>query len=313
MESRTLVSAACPCAGRTNDRWLRALRDSMNGCVLLGRDWKHALSELIAGTRSRLTLSSPYVTGDGVAFVLDSLGNGKDSLSALTFLTDLSPTNICDGATDPNALASLMSSLHNVTLRHLPRLHAKVYISDTDCAIVTSANLTSGGLERNYEYGLKIADEAIVSSILQDVSRYSELGALVTEGDLRTYCDIAGRVRAVYQKERDSVARSVRSEFQRQFAAAQDQLVRLRLAEGAMHTVFAKTILYLLTRYGPLSTDQLHPKIKAIHPDLCDDTIDRVIDGKSFGKKWKHAVRTAQQQLKKRGLIKLEGEYWRLT
>jgi hypothetical protein len=80
-----------------------------------------------------------------------------------------------------------------------------------------------------------------------------------------------------------------------------------------MHTVFAKTILYLLTHYGPLSTDQLHPKIKAINPDLCDDTIDRVIDGKSFGKKWKHAVRSAQQQLKKRGLVKLEGEHWRLT
>jgi hypothetical protein len=285
----------------------------MNGYVLLGRDWKHALGELIAGTRSHLTLSSPYVTDEGVAFVLDSLGNYKDSLNTLTFLTDLSPTNICGGATDPNALASLMSALHNVTLRHLPRLHAKVYISDATCAIVTSANLTSGGLDRNYEYGLRIADTRIVSSIFQDVSWYSELGALVTKEDLGTYCDIAERVRAVYQKERDSVARSVRSEFQRQFAAAQDQLVRLRLAEGPMHTVFAKTIHYLLTRYGPLSTDQLHPKIRAIHPDLCDDTIDRIIDGKSFGKKWKHAVRSAQQQLKKKGLIALDNDRWTLT
>ena len=151
----------------------------MNACLLLGRDWKHALGELIARTRSHLTLSSPYVTRDGVAFVLDSLGSSKDSLSALTFVTDLSPTNICDGATDPNALASLMSSLRNVTLRHLPRLHAKVYISDATCAIVTSANLTAGGLERNYEYGLKIADTRIVSSIFNDVSRYSELGAFI--------------------------------------------------------------------------------------------------------------------------------------
>lgn len=89
--------------------------------------------------------------------------------------------------------------------------------------------------------------------------------------------------------------------------------MRLRLAQGPMHTVFAKTILYLLTRYGPLSTDQLHSKIRAIHPDLCDDTVDRVIDGKSFGKKWKHAVRSAQQQLKKRSLVTLEGEHWHLA
>jgi hypothetical protein len=62
-----------------------------------------------------------------------------------------------------------------------------------------------------------------------------------------------------------------------------------------------------------LTTEELHPMIKAIHPDLCDDSVDRVIDGKRFGKKWKHAVRTAQQQLKKRGLICYEDGLWRLV
>ncbi|TKJ36792.1 MAG: hypothetical protein CEE38_10855 [Planctomycetes bacterium B3_Pla] len=77
-----------------------------------------------------------------------------------------------------------------------------------------------------------------------------------------------------------------------------------------MHTVFAKTILYLLRRYGSLSTVQIHPKIESIHPDLCDNTIDRVIDGKHFGKKWKHAVRTAQQQLKRNGQVDLQQGRW---
>jgi hypothetical protein len=45
---------------------------------------------------------------------------------------------------------------------------------------------------------------------------------------------------------------------------------------------------------------------------LCDDEVDRVIDGRHFGKKWKHAVRTAQQHLRRKGLIALEGELWRL-
>jgi hypothetical protein len=79
-----------------------------------------------------------------------------------------------------------------------------------------------------------------------------------------------------------------------------------------MHTVFAATILYLLARHGPMPTTELHPRVEAMHPDLCDNTIDRVIDGKRFGKKWKHAVRTAQQQLKKRGQIELVGEQWTL-
>lgn len=89
--------------------------------------------------------------------------------------------------------------------------------------------------------------------------------------------------------------------------------MRLRLAGGAVHTVFARTIEYLLRRHGPMSTKQIHPLIASIPPDLCDDSVDRVIDGKRFGKKWKHAVRTAQQQLKKKGLIEYVDGAWRLV
>lgn len=57
-------------------------------------------------------------------------------------------------------------------------------------------------------------------------------------------------------------------------------------------------------------TVHMHPMIAAIHPDLCDDTVDRVIDGRHFGKKWKHAVRTAQQQLKDRGIVAYADKMW---
>jgi hypothetical protein len=285
----------------------------MRDCLLLSRDWKHELAHLIKGARSRLTISSPYVTSDGVSFLIDSLGESRKSLTGLNFLTDLSPLNICDGATDPSALASLTSLVPAIRLRHLPKLHAKVYIADTNCAIVTSGNLTASGLDRNYEYGLKILDGTVVSGILDDISSYGELGALITADSLAAYCDVAERMRKVFQKQRESARRSLRSEFQRQLTDAELQLVRFRLAEGPMHTVFAKTILYLLSKYGPLSTDQLHPRIQSIHPDLCDDRVDRIIDGKHFGKKWKHAVRSAQQQLKRRGLVILRHGRWCLS
>ena len=80
-----------------------------------------------------------------------------------------------------------------------------------------------------------------------------------------------------------------------------------------MHTVFADTIVYLLRRHGSLPTVAMHPLIERIHPDLCDNSVDRVIDGKRFGKKWKHAVRTAQQQLRKKGLVELVNGRWQLT
>jgi hypothetical protein len=255
-------------------------------------------------------ISSPYVSGEGIAFIMD---NRSPSLHSVTFLTDLSPMNVCDGATDPNALAVLMAGVPCVTVRHLPRLHAKVYVGDARCAIITSANLTIGGLQRNFEYGVRIPDPGVAGSIFKDISRYSELGAFVAREHLQVYCDIANRLRATYQRERQSVNQVLRAEFETRLGEAQDQLLRLRLADGPMHTVFAKTIRYLLASHGPLSTEQLHPQIKAIHPDLCDDAVDRIIDGKSYGKKWKHAVRSAQQRLKKQGLVILENDRWTLT
>ncbi|RKY39994.1 MAG: hypothetical protein DRP75_00335 [Candidatus Omnitrophota bacterium] len=79
------------------------------------------------------------------------------------------------------------------------------------------------------------------------------------------------------------------------------------------NAIFSKTILDLLKERGPLSTEQIHPLIQAIHPDICDDSIDRVIDGQHFGKKWKHLVRGAQQSLKRRGLIFLKNNKWHLV
>jgi hypothetical protein len=130
---------------------------------------------------------------------------------------------------------------------------------------------------------------------------------------LASYSAAARDVRYAFKQQQSSATRALRLEFQRKVRVAEDELVRLRLAGGAMHTVFAKTIFYLLGKHGPMLTEQLYSKIESIHPDLCDNSVDRVIDGKSFGKKWKHAVRTAQQQLKRRGLITLHDGRWTLT
>ena len=96
-------------------------------------------------------------------------------------------------------------------------------------------------------------------------------------------------------------------------AKANDELIFTRIKGDALHTTFEKTIFYILSKYGALETQQLHNHIKEIHPDLCDDNIDRVIDGVRFGKKWKHAVRSSQQHLKKKGLIELIDAKWKLT
>jgi hypothetical protein len=52
-----------------------------------------------------------------------------------------------------------------------------------------------------------------------------------------------------------------------------------------------------------MTTEDIHMAVQQIHPDLCDDLLDRVIDGQRFGKLWKHQIRTSQQHLKNAGLI----------
>ncbi len=232
------------------------------------------------------------------------------SSGCVTLITDLSPDAICQGATEPDAIDLVGQQVSSVSVRHLPKLHAKVYVADERTAIVTSGNMTAGGLKHNYEYGIQLCEPDIVASIRHDLTAYADLGAHVDRAQLVQYCEIARDVRLEYENGRRSVAAGVRRRFQSVLRRAEDELVRLRLAGGAMHTVFARTILFLLRTSGPLATVELHARVEAIHPDLCDNTIDRVIDGKRFGKKWKHAVRTAQQQLKKRGLIALREDRW---
>jgi len=76
--------------------------------------------------------------------------------------------------------------------------------------------------------------------------------------------------------------------------------------------LFAEAIIYVLSQ-GPIPTEQLYPKVQTLLPDLCDDEIELVINGRRFGKRWKHAVRNAQQYLKRSGQIEFDGAQWSLV
>jgi hypothetical protein len=156
-------------------------------------------------------------------------------------------------------------------------------------------------------------DPDLVQRIKTDLESFAALGGVISAAALVSYCDALDEVILPLMRE----ASSARSDAEARMAAAmrpiEEDLIRARLARGPLHAVFTDTILYLLNAHGALSTVDLHPLVKSIHPDLCDDSVDRVIDGKRFGKKWKHAVRSAQQQLKQRGLITYDGAKWRLV
>jgi hypothetical protein len=165
----------------------------------------------------------------------------------------------------------------------------------------------------NHECGLLVDDTLAAARVDDEVAEYAGLGAEVDTARLDELCGLAVDARAAYKAQAASASRESTRRLRAVLRSASDTLVRARLAEGPVHSVFARTIEFLLRRHGALTTEQMHPMIQHMHPDLCDDSVDRVIDGKRFGKKWKHAVRTAQQKLKRDGLVHLAEDQWQLV
>ncbi len=258
-------------------------------------------------------ICSPYVGREGTQLLTDHLPTSFGQRGSITFITDLSPANVCQRSTDPRALRQLQDRAERVNVRHLPGVHAKVYIADANVAIVASGNLTAGGLYRNFEYGVELRSARSHAGLNVTSSNTERSGADVSPDQLEAYCEAADELHSLFDDKQRSARREVQRRFEESLRNAEDNLIRIRLSGGPVHAVFARTIEYLLRAHGPLTTQTLHPIIKAIHPDLCDDSVDRVIDGKRFGKKWKHAVRTAQQQLKKRGAVFYDDGLWRLA
>ncbi len=213
---------------------------------------------------------------------------------------------------DLDALAELGRSVPGFELTHLPSVHAKVYVADCKMAIVTSGNLTESGLSGNVEYGVALADEAIVKEVRSDFESYASLGAKVSIDDVSALAAETEELKALFRRAEQSVRNRARRAFDERLKSTHFRLLRHRAKGKTTHAIFSDTIRFLLAK-GPVRTEEIHPLVQLLHPDLCDDSIDRVIDGVHFGKKWKHYVRNAQQYLKRHGEIRFDGARWHLV
>ena len=138
------------------------------------------------------------------------------------------------------------------------------------------------------------------------------LGSPIDKLQLQAFATVAGELRDMREAAERSLKSRIRREFDRRMREIDDDLLCARAAGRTAHAIFADAIRHLLRR-KPMTTVEINQTIRSIHPDLCDDNIDRVINGQHFGKKWKHAVRTAQAFLRRKGEIRLENDKWQLT
>lgn len=272
--------------------------------------WGETLKALIASARSHLLICSPFFDAPCLKMVADALEpHASCSGERVRILTDLSPRSVAFGTQDIAALCDFCVQVPSVVC-HLPGLHAKVYVADSHTAIVTSGNLTAAGISRNYEYGVLLRGEGAVCDVRRDIEAYARLGV---PHDLAALRDMAARATALAALRRElerSMREALREQFEEAVESTEVALIERRVRGETTNQLFARAVLYAL-REGPLTTREIHPRVKAVYPDLCDDSVDRVIDGRHFGKKWKHAVRSAQVYLKRRGEIELRDGKWR--
>ena len=273
--------------------------------------WFDTFERFVRSIRDHAIVVTPFITKQPLQRFASTLDTNSEP--RISLLTNFSVDSLLQGSIDGKAIADFCKEIPTVTVRHLPGLHAKAYVADDHTAIITSGNLTNGSLYQNYEYGVQINEPGMVRNIAMDLDEYGSLGTTVSVEELDHVADVAATLRKKHSEQLQSTRTTLRQEFEHQLQSTREALEKLRGKLGeSTNAIFTRTILYLL-RTRPLTTREMHPLIHNIHPDLCDDGIDRVINGIHFGKEWKHRVRGAQVDLRRKRLIELVGGYWRLV
>ena len=282
---------------------------------LLSGRWDEQLLGLVRSAQHDLCLVSPFLRREPLELIAQTIvERPQDSRPSVSVITNLRESSLLAASLDVTALARFADQVSRSDVVHLPALHAKVYIADTHAAIVTSANLTNGGLWRNREYGVLLRDEDVVSNLRRDLRDFAALGNVVERSMLKALAGETDRLRDAQVDAERSTDHEARARLRSLLADTRTLVLRARARGKTTTGILANTILYLLQHQGPLTTQAMHPLVQALHPDICDDDVDRVIDGVHFGKKWKHHVRNAQQQLRRQGrIVRQDDGRWTLT
>lgn len=279
---------------------------------LISREGRDTLDRVLDAADQRLLICSPFITSVEMTRVIEKLREKSNFASmSVDLITDLRPDSILGGSLHIQALLDLFDAGCKAKVVALARVHAKVYLADTSSAWVTSANLTTSGLDHNLEYGVFVDEPAKAANILRDMEDYAQLGSITTQPQIQNYATVVETLRQDYLAYRKTSESKFRRKFREQLEAASVEAIRLQIGTRSAHAVFSDALIFLL-RSGPMTTAEIHPKVQALLPELCDDQRDLVIDGRHFGKLWKHHVRTAQQHLKRAGIVEYHNGIWQL-
>lgn len=130
---------------------------------LLKNPTEDLFMSLISSSTKTITLCAPFIKKD----IVNKILNNKQDSTNLVVITSSNIASFIRKASDIEAIKLLIDN--NIHVYNHQHLHAKVYSFDSKQAIITSANLTYNGLNKNYEYGILIdEDYDLLDSIADD-------------------------------------------------------------------------------------------------------------------------------------------------
>ena len=157
---------------------------------ILTTPWKDDFLELVHQSKRSIRITSPFVKND----VCTEMINAKSSSSKIDLITSFKLMSIYSGSLDVSAIENIIDN--NGTVKNYPKLHSKIYLFDDVRAIITSGNLTYGGMLKNFEYGIYLDEKSIVKTIVEDFNCLSknEKTGIVRQSDLETVKNILAKI-----------------------------------------------------------------------------------------------------------------------
>ncbi|MCB0699617.1 MAG: NgoFVII family restriction endonuclease [Chitinophagales bacterium] len=146
--------------------------------------------DLVKSCNSSIKIACPFVK----EHIISAIIKQKQASTTIQLITSFKLMNYYLNVSDLSALSLILRN--NGIVKNHQRLHCKIYIFDDQKAIISSGNLTSGGIKNNYEYGLLIDDKTMAGAILCDYNTLSnhELTSQILQKDITTAERIISRV-----------------------------------------------------------------------------------------------------------------------
>ena len=126
--------------------------------------WKDKFLELASKSQKSIKITSPFIKNN---ICEDMLNITKEGVN-IDLITSYKIFNIYSGSLDLDGLEKILN--HNGIIRNYSKLHAKIYLFDDKKAVITSGNLTNGGLLNNFEYGVYFDDVENIKRVIFDFS-----------------------------------------------------------------------------------------------------------------------------------------------